>query len=154
MTNRDSALPATAGSAPAPTFHDEVDTPALILDKAKLTRNIRKMADFAAVAAGVTLSVFVEVNIGMDRCGVEPGEPALALARQIAAADGLVFCGLQAYEGHLQNLELFEERRARTEGQVRKALAAKEYIEAAGLRVDNVSGCGTGTHTITGRSPG
>ena len=34
-----------------------------------------------------------------------------------------------------------------------KALAAKEYIEAAGLRVDNVSGCGTGTHTITGRLP-
>ena len=234
MTDRDGAAPA---------FHDEVDTPALILDKAKLTRNIRKMADFAAggpaklrphakthkcveiaqlqldagavgitcakvgeaealadggipdilianeivgplkiarlvglakrctitvavddvsnvrrlseaaVAAGVTLRCYVEVNIGMDRCGVEPGEPALALARQVAAHPGLLFCGLQAYEGHLQNLEPFEERRARTEADMRKALIAKEYIEAAGLRVDNISGCGTGTHTITGQLP-
>ena len=36
---------------------------------------------------------------------------------------------------------------------MRKALAAKEYIEAGGLRVDQVSGCGTGTHAITGRLP-
>ena len=48
MTDRDSASPAAARSAPVPAFHDAVDTPALILDKAKLTRNIRKMADFAA----------------------------------------------------------------------------------------------------------
>ena len=105
------------------------------------------------MAAGVTLRCYVEVNIGMDRCGVEPGAPALALARQVAAADGLRFCGLQAYEGHLQNLEPLTERRARTEVDMRKALSAKEHIEAAGMRVDNVSGCGAGTHTITGRLP-
>jgi len=114
--------------------------------------NVRQLSA-AAVAAGVTLRCYVEVNIGMDRCGVESGAPALALARQVAAADGLLFCGLQAYEGHLQNLEPFEERRARTEVDMRKALAAKEYIEAGGLRVDQVSGCGTGTHAITGRLP-
>jgi D-serine deaminase-like pyridoxal phosphate-dependent protein len=241
MTDRESGSPTAAG--PAPAFYDEVDTPALILDKAKLTRNIGRMADFAAggpaklrphakthkcieiaqlqldagaagitcakvgeaealaaggipdilianqiigplkiarlvelarrctitvavdsadnvrqlskaaVAAGVTLRCYVEINVGMDRCGVEPGEPALALARQVAAADGLGFGGLQAYEGHLQNLEPFEERRARTATDMRKALAAKDYIEAGGLHVDNVSGCGTGTHTITGRLP-
>ena len=240
MTNH-GAVP--SGAACVPPAHHEIDTPALLLDKAKLTRNIRKMADFAAggpaklrphakthkcveiaqlqldagavgitcakvgeaealadggifdilianeiigplkiarlvelakrctvtvavdeadnvrklaaaaAAAGVTLRCYVEVNIGMDRCGVEPGAPALALARQVAAADGLLFCGLQAYEGHLQNLEPFAERRARTEADMRKALAAKEYIEAGGLRIANVSGCGTGTHTITGRLP-
>jgi len=114
--------------------------------------NVRQLAE-AAEAAGVTLGCYVEVNVGMDRCGVEPGEPALALARQVAAAPGLRFCGLQAYEGHLQNLEPFEERRARTETDMRKALTAKERIEAGGLRVDQISGCGTGTHTITGRLP-
>ncbi len=40
--------------------------------------------DEAASEAGVTLPVYVEVNMGGNRCGVEPGEPALALARQIA----------------------------------------------------------------------
>ena len=228
---------------PAPPFYAEVDTPALVLDKAKLTRNIRRMADFAAggpaklrphakthkcveiaklqldtgavgitcakvgeaeamadggiadilianqivgplkiarlvelagrctvtvavddadnvrrlsaaaVAAGVTLGVLVEVNVGMDRCGVEPGEPALALARQVMDAPGLVFAGLQAYEGHLQNVVPFTEREARTRVDMRKALVAKEHIEAAGLPVAAVSGCGTGTHTVTGRLP-
>src|SRR5262249_27984773 len=33
--------------------------------------------------AGATLGVLVEVDIGMNRCGVPPGEPALALARRI-----------------------------------------------------------------------
>ena len=81
------------------------------------------------------------------------GEPALALARQVDAAEGLVFAGLQAYEGHLQNLLPFEERAARTRADMRKALTAKEHIEAAGLQVGALGGCGTGTHTITGRLP-
>lgn len=249
MTKPASALPSSRGEpssrreASAPSFYAEVDTPALALDRAKLERNLRRMADFAAggpaklrphakthkcveianlqldagavgitcakvgeaealadggipdilianqivgplkiarlmklagrctvtvavddagnvaqlsaaaVAAGVTLRVFVEVNVGMDRCGVEPGEPALALARQVADAPGVVFAGLQAYEGHLQNLLPFEDRAARTLVDMRKALAAKEYIEAAGLDVPAVSGCGTGTHTVTGRLP-
>ncbi len=114
--------------------------------------NVRRLSA-AAAAAGVTLRVFVEVNVGMDRCGVEPGEPALALARQVDAAEGLVFAGLQAYEGHLQNLLPFEEREARTRADMRKALTAKEHIEAAGLEVGAIGGCGTGTHTITGRLP-
>jgi D-serine deaminase-like pyridoxal phosphate-dependent protein len=241
MTMTEHARPQASTGRPAPPFYAEVDTPALVLDRAKLMRNIRRMADFAAggpaklrphakthkcveiarlqleagavgitcaklgeaealadggisdilianqiigplklarlvelagrctvtvavddadnvrqiaaaaVAAGVTLRVLVEVNVGMDRCGVEPGEPALALARQVEAAEGLVFAGLQAYEGHLQNLMPFEERAARAETDMRKALTAKEHIEAAGLEVGVVSGCGTGTHTITGR---
>ena len=243
MVKPGSALPSPSRGQAAPPFYAEVDTPALVLDKAKLTRNIQRMAEFAAggpaklrphakthkcveiaqlqldagaigitcakvgeaealadggvpdilianqivgplkiarlmelarrctvtvavddadnvrrlsdaaLAAGVTLRVFVEVNVGMDRCGVEPGEPALALARQVEAAEGLVFAGLQAYEGHLQDLMPLEERAARTLVDMRKALTAKECIEAGGLEVRAISGCGTGTHTATGRLP-
>src|SRR5215831_9712160 len=53
----------------------------------------------AAREAGITLPVYVEVNMGGNRCGVEPGEPAVALARQITEAPHLVFAGLQAYHG-------------------------------------------------------
>jgi D-serine deaminase-like pyridoxal phosphate-dependent protein len=114
--------------------------------------NVRDLSD-AAAAAGATLRVYVEVDVGMGRCGVQPGEPALALARQVRDAPGLAFAGLQAYEGHLQNVTPFEERRARVLEDMRKALTAREYIEAAGLDVGEVSGCGTGTHTVTGRLP-
>ena len=53
----------------------------------------------AAGEAGVTLPAYVEVNMGGNRCGVEPGEPALELARHVAAAPQPAFAGLQAYHG-------------------------------------------------------
>ena len=56
--------------------------------------NVAAMAR-AAREAGVTLNVLVEVDIGMNRCGVEPGEPALDLARRVAAASHLAFAGLR-----------------------------------------------------------
>src|SRR5947209_2999097 len=46
---------------------------------------------------GATLGVLVEVDIGMARCGVSPGEPALRLARHIHDKPGLRFDGLQGY---------------------------------------------------------
>src|SRR5579872_3526104 len=56
--------------------------------------NVAEMAE-AARSAGTTLEVLVEVDIGMKRCGVPPGEAALALARTIAAEPGLRFVGVQ-----------------------------------------------------------
>src|SRR5690349_8029319 len=50
-----------------------------------------KALDMAAGEAGVTLPVYVEVNMGGNRCGVEPGEPALDLARHVAEAPYLAF---------------------------------------------------------------
>jgi len=53
----------------------------------------------AALAAGVTVGLLVEVDVGMRRCGVPGGEPALKLAAIIRETAGLRFDGLQAYEG-------------------------------------------------------
>lgn len=99
----------------------------------------------AAVAAGSTLGVLVEVDIGMARCGVEPGEPALALARLIAASPGLRFVGLQGYDGHLQLIADAGERRAKCEAALDKLVGTRRLIEAAGLPVAVVTGAGTGT---------
>ncbi|HSU62369.1 MAG TPA: alanine racemase, partial [Burkholderiales bacterium] len=55
-------------------------------------------------ASGAKLDVYVELDIGMRRCGVAPGEPALALAREIARSRTLRFAGLQAYHGRAQHL--------------------------------------------------
>jgi D-serine deaminase-like pyridoxal phosphate-dependent protein len=65
----------------------------------------------AAGDAGITLPVYVEVNMGGNRCGVEPGEPALQLATLIADAPHLAFAGLQAYHGSAQHLRGWDERR-------------------------------------------
>jgi D-serine deaminase-like pyridoxal phosphate-dependent protein len=54
----------------------------------------------AAVRAGSTLGIFIEVDTGMNRCGVDTGEEALALARQVADMPRLRFEGITGYEGH------------------------------------------------------
>jgi D-serine deaminase-like pyridoxal phosphate-dependent protein len=54
----------------------------------------------AAVRAGSTLGVLVEVDTGMNRCGVDTAQQALALARQVTDLPGLRFDGITGYEGH------------------------------------------------------
>ena len=111
--------------------------------------NVRDLSE-AAQAAGVPLRCLVEVDIGMSRCGVEPGEPALGLARLVTASPGLEFGGLQAYEGHLQEVVPFEQRRSRARADMQRAVDTRRLIEEAGIPVPVISGGGTGTHAITG----
>src|SRR5205085_11691626 len=108
----------------------------------------------AARSAGGELGVLVEVDTGMNRCGVEPGEPALALARTIAAAPGLRFVGLQGYDGHLQLLPDPAERRAKCHAALEKLVATRRLIESAGLPVEVVTGGGTGTWEFVAEYPG
>jgi D-serine deaminase-like pyridoxal phosphate-dependent protein len=106
--------------------------------------NVRMMSQ-AALAAGVTLGVLIEVDIGMARCGVEPGEPALTLARTIQSSAGLRFDGLQGYDGHLQLLSDRAQRKAKCLQGLDRLIATRRLIEQAGIPVRVVTGAGTGT---------
>jgi 3-hydroxy-D-aspartate aldolase len=99
----------------------------------------------AAGEAGVTLAVYVEVNMGGNRCGVEPGAPALDLARRVADAPHLAFAGLQAYHGSAQHLRLWEERRAAIAEAAEKAGRTRDLIEGHGIACPVVTGAGTGS---------
>jgi D-serine deaminase-like pyridoxal phosphate-dependent protein len=111
--------------------------------------NIRMLSQHAA-AGGVTLGVLVEVDVGMARCGVTPGEAALDLARLITASPGLRFAGLQGYEGHCVDLRNEAERFDKTRAALKALVATRRMIESAGIAVGIVSGGGTGTYTVTG----
>src|SRR5271166_1385522 len=54
----------------------------------------------AAVTAGSTLGIMVEVDTGMDRCGVDTAQECRALARRVTELPGLRFEGITGYEGH------------------------------------------------------
>ena len=99
----------------------------------------------AAGEAGVTMPVYVEVNMGGNRCGVEPGEPALNLARHVADQPHLSFAGLQAYHGSAQHLRGWEERRGAIAQAAEKAGHTRELIEKNGLSCPVVTGAGTGS---------
>src|SRR5436305_540550 len=55
----------------------------------------------AARAAGVTLGVLIELDVGMGRAGVSSADEALELARTVTRAPGLRFRGLMGFEGHV-----------------------------------------------------
>jgi len=99
----------------------------------------------AAQAHGVTLDVYVEVNVGANRCGVAPGDAAVRLARQIAASAGLRFAGLQCYHGPAQHLRTAEARKAAIAAASEAAGTTRRAIEAAGIAVERITGAGTGT---------
>ena len=113
--------------------------------------NVRDL-DEAARAFGIRLPVLVEVNIGMNRCGVEPGEPALALAKLVAAQKGLRFAGLQAYHGRAQHIQELAKRREVMETAIGKVRETVELLDAHGLRCEVVSGAGTGTYRFEAAS--
>ena len=115
--------------------------------------NIDSMAQ-AARSAGSTIGVLVEVDTGMKRCGVEPGEPALALARHVHASKGLRFVGLQGYDGHLQLMPDPEERRAKCHEALAQLIGTRRLIEKAGIPVAVVTGAGTGTWEFVGAYEG
>src|SRR5215216_6431630 len=67
-------------------------------------------ADRVARDFGIELGGLVEIEVGMERCGIAPGREAAALARRIADAPNLKFRGLQAYHGRAQHLATYQER--------------------------------------------
>lgn len=108
----------------------------------------------AAREAGVTIPVVVEVNIGQNRCGVEPGEPAVALAKRAAATDGIEFRGLMGWEGHVMHHEDAETIAREATAAVGKLLDSAAACRAAGLHVDWVSCGGTCDYHVVSALPG
>ena len=113
----------------------------VLADDAGVVRDIGA----AASAAGVSISVLVEVNVGANRCGVAPGAPAVGIAQAVARTPGLTFGGIHAYHGGAQHLRTPEARRAAIAQAVSLARETKAAIEAAGIGCPKVTGAGTGT---------
>ena len=106
----------------------------------------------ACASAGASIDVFVEIDVGQRRCGVAPGAPALALARQIAAHPQLRFAGLQAYHGAAQHFRTAVERRAAIGLVTQEVAGTIALIEDAGINVELVTGAGSGTFALEAAS--
>lgn len=113
-----------------------------------------KMLSARAAAAGVVIRVLVEVDVGMGRCGVAPGAAAVELARLAASLPGLKFEGLQGYEGHCVDLRDAGERIRQTHAALDSLVKTRRLLERSGMEVRIVSGGGTGTYDINGRTDG
>ncbi len=100
----------------------------------------------AAAASGVTLDVYVEIDVGAGRCGLPGGSPELVpLAVAIAGSGRLRLAGLQAYGGQVQHSEGPQLRRTLCHQAEFQVAAELERLARAGLDCPVVSGHGTGT---------
>ncbi len=110
--------------------------------------DIGNVAELSAAATrhGSTIECFVEMDVGAGRCGVIGADQVVKIAKAIAAAPGLKFTGIQAYQGAMQHLDQFEARKAKLEAAIAMVQAAVDALTAVGLAPELVSGGGTGSY--------
>jgi D-serine deaminase-like pyridoxal phosphate-dependent protein len=103
---------------------------------------------------GVAPRVIIEVNIGLDRVGIQPGRDTLELARAIDKLDGVKFAGIMGYEGHLLQVAEPAEKEKRIRETIATLVGCKDQIGKAGIACDIVSAGGTGSYHYTVKCPG
>ena len=104
----------------------------------------------AALQAGSSIGVLIDLDVGMERCGVRNKEDALALAQHVSKLRGLRFEGMMGYEGHCMLEPDPALRLQKAHAAMEKLMEAVDFLAAAGFESKVISGGGTGTYNITG----
>ena len=116
--------------------------------------DVTNVADLSQAAErhGTEIECLVEIDCGAGRCGVTTTSAVVEIAKAIDAAKGLKFAGLQAYQGAMQHLDDYEERRAKIDIAVAMVKDAVDTLKTEGLDCDIVGGGGTGSYYFEGTS--
>jgi len=113
--------------------------------------NVAKLA-VAVAKHGTEIECLVEIDCGAGRCGVSEGQPVVDIAKAIAATPGLKFAGIQAYQGAMQHMENFLERKEKIDIAIAMVARTIDMLKAEGLECDIVGGGGTGSYYFEGSS--
>jgi D-serine deaminase-like pyridoxal phosphate-dependent protein len=104
--------------------------------------------------AGLRIRTILEIDIGLHRVGVQPGEKTLELAQAIDKLPGLEFVGIMGYEGHLMAVEDQADKARRVQESLETLVAQQTLLGSHGLNCDLVSCGGTGTIHLCSMQPG
>ncbi|MEP1591360.1 3-hydroxy-D-aspartate aldolase BhcC [Sulfitobacter sp.] len=112
------------------------------------------VADLSSAARthGTEIECLVEIDCGAGRCGVTSTSDVVEIAKAIDAAEGLKFAGLQAYQGAMQHLDSYDERKAKIDIAVAMVKDAVDTLKAEGLACYIVGGGGTGSYYFESNS--
>ncbi len=116
--------------------------------------DVTNVPDLSAAAQkhGTTINCYVEIDCGAGRCGVTTTPEVVEIAKAIDAAEGLKFTGLQAYQGAMQHMDSYEDRKAKLDAAIAQVSDAVEALKAEGLEPEFVSGGGTGSYYFESNS--
>jgi len=106
----------------------------------------------AAQAHGTTLECLVEIDCGANRCGVRTAAAAIEIAKAIDTAAGLRFSGIQAYQGAMQHLPTYRDRKDKLDAAIVLVKEIVKKLRANGLNPELVTGGGTGSYTFESNS--
>ena len=114
-----------------------------------LTDNItaaKEQAD-ASAANKLEIPVYIDLNLGMNRTGIVPGEDAIALCKFCTITKGTKFAGLHAYDGHIRNNDI-NERTKECDQAFEAVEELKEKLLKIGITVPNIIAGGSPTFPI------
>ncbi|VDS08937.1 3-hydroxy-D-aspartate aldolase [Paracoccus haematequi] len=116
--------------------------------------DVANVADLSAAAQkhGTELGVFVEIDCGAGRCGVKTTPEVVEIAQAVAAAPNLTFKGIQAYQGAMQHMDSYDDRKAKLDAAIAQVKDAVDALKAEGLEPQFVSGGGTGSYYFESNS--
>ncbi len=110
--------------------------------------DLANVADLSAAARkhGTELGVFVEIDCGAGRCGVKTAQAVVDIAQAVEAAPNLKFVGIQAYQGAMQHMDSYADRKAKLDAAIAQVAEAVDALKAVGITPELVSGGGTGSY--------
>ncbi len=116
--------------------------------------DIDNIADLSAAAQkhGTEIECLVEIDCGAGRCGVLTTEEVVKIAKAIDEAENLKFAGIQAYQGAMQHMGSYNDRKAKTDIAIDMVRNAVEGLKTEGLECDIVGGGGTGSYYFESNS--
>lgn len=125
---------------------------AVAVDSAEGIGRLATALTVAGVRQQGAIDVFVEIDAGQNRCGVEPGDAAAALAVQVLASPVLRFGGLQAYHGRAQHIRDAAGRQTAIDLAAQAVRTTTEALARHGIAVPLVTGAGSGSFALEAAS--
>jgi D-serine deaminase-like pyridoxal phosphate-dependent protein len=126
-----------------------------LLDRARVSLSLDSMEVAEGLALlgrkrGTSIPIYLEIDTGMERCGLKPGEEARALCRKLDTLKGITLLGLLTHAGHAYGVKNREElqRIGRREGELLVGL--REVLRREdGIQIEEISVGSTPTARIT-----
>jgi D-serine deaminase-like pyridoxal phosphate-dependent protein len=130
---------------------------AALLDKSDIIVAVDSqdnVAELAAMSRGKSLRVVIEVNIGMNRAGVDPGDAVVALADFIAKQPSLRLVGVMGWEAHTTAIADPAAKEVAVAAAIALLTQSAAACRSAGHEMPIVSCGGTGTLLYCVNQPG
>ncbi|CAH1211019.1 D-threonine aldolase [Paenibacillus allorhizoplanae] len=88
---------------------------------------------------GTRIPLYIDVNSGLNRCGLEPGNPTAELVKEITALPGVEVRGLMTHGGHAYGASNLQELRQTAAVEVEVLVQTQHLLAQDGITIPEIS---------------